>query len=207
MMIRFEEDDSPFFDKYKDIRIKKSHLEFWDQQGKFQCVTFHLADSIPADKRKELLNLKESFLKLNPYPWDKSTEFRYHNLIGRQQEKLLHNGYGSCILKDIKYRNIVEDSLLFYNEEVYNLESYVIMPNHVHLLIQMNGEYLIDDYLERIKRFSATKINKLLNLNGIFWVKENYCRIIRSYEHLKTFRTYIRKNPIFLKRGEFTLRI
>ena len=197
--------ENPFLDRNSDILISSRNLPHWNQFEKFQYITFHTADAIPQKEIKYLLNLKKGFEKINPKPWDKETENRYHKLISSRKENLLDKGVGRCILKYPEYRKIVEDSIIFYHLEKYFILSYVIMPNHVHLLVKTIGNSKIYKTIGSLMRFSARKINEKLKTKGSFWTEEAFDRIVRSEEHLKHCLHYIHNNPKNLKAGEYTL--
>ena len=199
-------DPSLFYNPNAPCTLKEAYLPLLDQQGKLQFVTFRCFDSIPAKQREELKELKLSFEKTHSKPWDKKTLISYRKLIGAREEQLLDAGYGRCLLKYTGYRQIVEDSLLYFNEIRYDLHSYVIMPNHVHILLVMLGENKIEDALESMKRFSARLINEKAALHGKYWDGQNYCRLIRNQNHYDIVRSYINSNPRFLKEGEYTLK-
>lgn len=199
-------DPSLFYDPFGDFRGKDSYLPLLDQQGKLQFVTFRCIDSIPAKRRQELIFWKQNFEKFNPKPWSKETIKTYRGWIGKREEELLHNGYGKCLLRKPEIRNILDDCLLYFNKKRFDLHSYVLMPNHVHMLLVMVDKYIIEDTIESIKRFTGRLINKLSGERGKFWDGQNYCRLIRNQDHYEYTRNYINKNPVYLRRGEFTLR-
>lgn len=82
------------------------------------------------------------------------------------------------------------------NKYHFSIENYVIMGNHVHLLI-LPG---IDENLSRIMQWVlsgfAKAYNKRFNRSGHFWGERFFSRIIESFfDYLNTF-DYIDKNPI-----------
>ena len=196
--------ESPYLDFNKEIRIKEQHLILWDQIGKIQHATFHLNDSIPVEERKYLKSIKESFLKLNPKPWDPDTQKRYYRLIGKRQDTLLDKGLGKCFFRNPDLRKILEDSIKSYHENSFFLISCVIMPNHVHMLLIMEPGLDIEKVLGNLKRYVATAINKKIGRKGEMWYKENYCRLMRSKEHYNFTLSYIKENPKYLHKGEFS---
>ena len=63
-------------------------------------------------------------------------------------------------------RNILFNSILFHNNKKYKLYAFVIMPDHVHLLLQPlekrnNSFYSLAEILHSIKSYSANQINKM----------------------------------------------
>lgn len=78
----------------------------------------------------------------------------------------------------------------------FSIENYVIMGNHVHLLIVPG----IDENLSRIMQWVlsifAITYNKRFNRSGHFWGERFFSRVIESFfDYLNTFG-YIDRNPI-----------
>ncbi|NCO00410.1 MAG: hypothetical protein GW906_01070 [Epsilonproteobacteria bacterium] len=75
---------------------------------------------------------------------------------------------------------------------LYELISFVIMPNHIHLLFKQ--EKSLPETLRVIKSKSAREINKLLKRSGKLWASEYYDKVIRDEEHFVKVYTYIKNN-------------
>ena len=77
----------------------------------------------------------------------------------------------------------------------YHLRAYVIMPNHIHLLI--DPQLPLQRIMKSIKGVSARNANRILNHTGKpFWQDESYDHWVRSEEELGTIRRYIELNPV-----------
>ena len=77
----------------------------------------------------------------------------------------------------------------------YELEAYVVMANHVHLLIQ--PRIAPDRLLKSLKGASAREANRLLNRTGEpFWRKESYDHWVRNQSEFEKIRRYIENNPV-----------
>ena len=82
------------------------------------------------------------------------------------------------------------------------LFNWVIMPNHVHILIQplvnpKTGKYFqLEKILHSIKSYTSTEANKMLGKQGLFWQHESYDHIIRSEEEFYRIWKYINYNPV-----------
>lgn len=197
-----------FFDPDADIDIKDGgNLPHWHQDGKIQFVTFRLADSLPANVTHELKSKVEEFRKLHPQPWSDNVLRKYWNIIGPMEERLLDKGYGSGVLKIKEIRDIVKNAILYQDGIDYNIIAFVIMPNHVHLLIQLFEDKTLSKILHSVKRFTAYSINKLLNQQGQLWLNESFDRIVRSQKHLDHCIRYIKENPQHLSSDQFELYI
>ncbi|MDE5687827.1 MAG: transposase [Paramuribaculum sp.] len=188
--------DNPFLDTTDDIEMRSGgNLPHWHQNGKIQYVTFRLADSLPQTKIRELNELTSNFEHCHPKPWDEATKLEYSKLLGPVEERLLHNGYGRCVLRNECCRKILSEAIKKCDRINYRVIAYVIMPNHVHLLIQLYGDNKLEKIMHSIKRHSARKINELLGFSGTLWLKESFDRLGRSDDHLKHCISYIKSNP------------
>ena len=77
----------------------------------------------------------------------------------------------------------------------YDLIAYVIMPNHVHLLIQ--PRIAPDRLLKSLKGATAREANRLLGRTGEpFWQKESYDHWVRNRNEFQKIRAYIEDNPV-----------
>lgn len=196
----------PFLDWSEDIKRRYGiHLPHWHQSGKVQFVTFRLADSLPQSKIRDLLKIKADFEARYPKPWNDEVKQLYYGYVGPVSERLLDNGYGSCILKYPELRRFLTESFFYADGERYNLWAYVIMPNHIHVLMSdILGED-VNDILKSIKQYSANRMNKLLHRRGELWMHENFDRLVRSESHFEYCVDYIINNPKHIKPGEYEL--
>ena len=77
----------------------------------------------------------------------------------------------------------------------YRLHAWVVMPNHIHLLLTPNIEPSI--VLRKLKGTSAREANQLLDLTGQpFWQAESYDHLVRSQAEFKRIEHYIIQNPV-----------
>ena len=77
----------------------------------------------------------------------------------------------------------------------YEVHAWVIMPNHVHLLITplVSGSRLLGS----LKSSSAKRANVLLGRTGRpFWQDESYDHLVRNDEEFGRIRRYIENNPV-----------
>ena len=195
-----------YLNKKEYVHITKGHkLPHWYQKGKTQFVTFRLADSLPQSKIEEYQLLKEQWTKEHPQPWTKTEQEEYDKHIGIHLNKWLDDGLGSCVLKRADVRKCLEEALAFYDGKEYNIHAYVIMPNHVHILLTPIGDVNVVDILGRVKGYSAKKINQTIGSSGELWQKDMFDRIVRSDENFNAIIEYIRTNPANLPDGCYSL--
>lgn len=159
----------------------RGYLPHFDRPGSLQFITYRLADSIP---RELILQLRE---RLRHRP---RAEYRSHI------EALLDRGFGACVLRQPPLAAIVEDSFLHFDGKRYWLLAWCIMPNHVHVLIQLREDWLLPKVIQSWKRFSARSINLELGRSGQFWEPEYFDRVMRDEDHIRNTIEYIEDNPV-----------
>ena len=186
---------TPYFDKHDCEHLRwATRLPHWHQDDKYVFVTFRLADSLPQAKLRVLQEEKELWIKKHPKPWDVEDENDYYDKFVSKIDEWLDSNYGECLLKYPQNRKITEDALLFFDGERYNLKAFVVMPNHVHLLMQLKKGINIENVMRSIKSFTAKQINKVMHRSGRLWQSEYFDRIIRSEDHYKNVLKYIVAN-------------
>ena len=104
-------------------------------------------------------------------------------------------------------RDRVEESFLHFEGQRYDLERFVIMPNHVHLLIQMRRGFTLRKQLTETMRYSGRRVNTFLKQDGVFWQSEPFDHVVRSEAQFEYLQRYISENPqkAGLSEGEYSL--
>jgi len=111
-------------------------------------------------------------------------------------DRLLDAGrYSPTYLQRPEIAAIVRDSILYGAKANYDLHAWVIMPNHVHLLITPRTD--VSSFLRRLKGYSTRQANKRLEQTGqTFWQDESYDHPVRSAEEFRNIGRYILLNPV-----------
>lgn len=91
---------------------------------------------------------------------------------------------GSCALRDPKCREVVSESLQHLGAIFCHLHSFVIMPNHVHVLLISREEVTLKKIMVGTKKYTARLINLRLEREREFWFRSYFDRIIRDPDHL-----------------------
>ena len=76
----------------------------------------------------------------------------------------------------------------------YRLHGYIVMPNHVHVLMELFRGDDLAKVVQSWKSFTAKEINRIIGSSGKVWMAEYYDRLIRNVEHYDNTLRYIRKN-------------
>ncbi len=187
-------EDARYFTPFLPLEIAKRHLPHWEQEGVTYFVTFRLADALPKKKLEQWKSEREQWLKTHEEPYSSQEMEEYSELFSERINQWLDTGSGSCLLADQGNARIVEDAFHHFDGERYHLGSYIIMPNHIHVLITPTPGYTLPSILHSWKSFTANKINEQRGRSGPVWQDESYDHIVRSPEQLKFYTQYIQKN-------------
>jgi type I restriction enzyme R subunit len=208
------------FDEHGDVRFY-SHgiLPHWRQAGCTYFVTFRLADSVPEPVLQELEQERIRWLNshgVDPrdQAWKESfailpAQVRrlYEQTIGRLLNTALDKCHGSCVLRNPVIATKLAKALDYFHGQRVLTGDYVVMPNHVHVLLTPLDGFELEDILQSIKSYSANEINRALNRDGNLWQRESYDHIVRDAAQLEAFQNYISANPLKanLREGEYIL--
>ena len=90
---------------------------------------------------------------------------------------------------------MLTDALRHRHETDYNLHSWVIMANHVHILI--TPHIPVSTLMHSLKRFTARQANKILGHTGhSFWQEESYDRLVRNEKEFNRMSLVHRNEPL-----------
>lgn len=189
------------------VQHAKRNLPHWTCPNGTYSVTFRTADSIPRKLQLKWKDHKSKFIKQHPKPWNDDIETAYRESITEKMETLLDKGYGGCYLKDPQWRPIVSGALKHFNHTRYHLETYVIMPNHVHVLFSPTPGSALHSILHSWKSYTGHELCKACGCKAPFWMEENWDTLVRSTGQFLRVREYIKSNPekAHLQRGQYEL--
>jgi REP element-mobilizing transposase RayT len=198
----------PSSDSSPEITKTHRNLPHWTKDNATYWITFRLADSLPQEKLNLWKAERDAWVRLHPEPWDEERWNEYNERFSERLENWLDAGAGECPLRRPEVRAIFENCLRHFDGQRYDLIDWVIMPNHVHLLIRPRNGQSLSKILQGIKGVSAKDCNALLGRTGqTFWQEESYDHIVRSQAQLDHFARYIAENPVKakLREGEYTV--
>ncbi|WP_156345582.1 transposase [Verrucomicrobium spinosum] len=115
----------------------------------------------------------------------------------RMIERYLDQGAGACWLQRPEVAQMAVEALKHFNGIRYELDEWVIMPNHIHLVLLPLANHSLSSILHSRKRLIAREANKLIGKTGeSFWQPESYDHWIRSDEEMARIKEYVRQNPV-----------
>ena len=159
---------------------QRGYLPHCDVPGVTQFVTFRLADALPASRRSE---------------WEALLKIRSERERRLELEAYLDRGAGNCWLARGQIAALTENALRHFDGERYQLQAWVVMPNHVHVLVDI-WQTPLAAVMQSWKRFIAREANRLLGREGTLWEREYWDTRIRDEEHLRKAARYVEANPV-----------
>jgi putative transposase len=170
-------------------------------------ITWRLAFSLPASVLKKISQMKAEFEQsITDLSADYQEMQRYQYQI--KQFKWYDAQLNDIALPDILKRKeaaeSVREALEYYHNNRYELIAYCIMPNHVHVVVQLLMDekgvlFPLSKITQNWKRYSARQINQLLQRSGSFWQAESYDHVIRNDKEFNQFILYTLENPVKAK--------
>jgi putative transposase len=154
-------------------------LPHWNVIGQQMFVTFRLHDSLPANRvfPPERLTTGKAFVAM---------------------DRILDTARtGPLYLRQPEVASVIVTALHAGDRQFgrYQLHSFVVMPNHVHLLI--TPHVLACRLIGPLKGFTAHEANDILARSGRrFWQDESYDHLVRSNAEFDRIRAYIENNPV-----------
>lgn len=150
----------------------RGYLPHFDGGEIVQFITWRLCDSLP---QKVLQRFNEELSTRGAENLTRETLI----LV----DEYLDKGIGSRHLRRRDVAEMVRDALLHHAGKMYILLAWVIMPNHVHLLLRPLAGKPLDKIIHSLKSFTAHEANKMMNRQGKFWMREYFDRYIRDFDH------------------------
>jgi putative transposase len=104
--------------------------------------------------------------------------------------------FGPLWLREEKIAEIVKREILEVAQRGwYVARSFVVMPNHVHPLLDPKVE--LKRIIQAIKGRSAKACNEALGRQGLlFWQQESFDHWVRNAESFGKIKGYIERNPV-----------
>lgn len=157
------------------------NLPHWLPEGKHLFVTWRLHGSLPQAVLEKLR---------------KDMEQEEGKRFVRFDGELDRAAFGPLWLREQKIAGIVQREILGTTQRGWCLtHSFVVMPNHVHLLLEPKVE--LEKIMQAIKGRSAKACNEVLGRQGLpFWQQESFDHWVRSAESFARIHAYIERNPV-----------
>ena len=162
----------------------RRNLPHWHPEGRELFLTWRLHGSLPAGYQQKP--------KQNGLPGASAGRA----FLGTDRA-LDRAAAGPVWLKDPSIARCVVDALNYGQNELklYELSAYVIMPNHLHLLLRPHAP--LARITNVLKGYTARMANQILGRTGkAFWQDESFDRWVRDAADSQRIVRYIEWNPV-----------
>ncbi|HEY3319811.1 MAG TPA: PfkB family carbohydrate kinase [Planctomycetota bacterium] len=92
-------------------------------------------------------------------------------------------------------RSLVVSALMHFNSQRYTLIAYVIMGDHVHVIVQPTKAHTLESIVQSWKSYTANRMQHESGRQGAVWEHEYYDRILRNDSEFYEKLDYIQNNP------------
>ncbi len=92
-------------------------------------------------------------------------------------------------------RTVVSQAIRHFDGQRYNIAAFVVMDDHVHVLLSLDGTHQLSAIVHSWKTFTAHSIQRSRGKRGSTWQDEYFDRIIRSEREFIDKANYIFSNP------------
>src|SRR5579871_4807809 len=179
-------------------RSYQRHLPHQIPGGAVIFLTWCLKGAVPR-RMIEILRRERTRLEQQPAKIDESPghqNLRASKLLFAMADRELDSAAdGPTHLKDPAAAKTVEDSILFGTPKRYDLYSWCVMVNHVHVLFKPHEE--LSKITQGLKGFTAREINAQQNARGrSLWQDESYDHWARNEEEVLRIIEYVENNPV-----------
>ena len=163
----------------------RGYIPHADIGGSIQHVIFRLADSLPAAALGDLARRRAGVAPVQA------------NLLTRAWiDDALDRGHGSCVLQRQDVATIVCSCLRHFDDQRYRLHAWVVMPNHVHVVVEQVPGRSLSAIVQGWKCVSSRQIGSVLGTCGRVWQPGYYDRLVRGDADLVRVVNYVHGNPV-----------
>jgi REP element-mobilizing transposase RayT len=182
-----------------EVHIRQgANLPHWTTEDGIYSVTFRLADSLPQSVLKSYIRERDEISRITKKQereLSNDEKMRLQELYSDKVERFLDAGYGECWLREDSVADCVSSAITCFDGDRYKLYAWCIMPNHVHAVVQPNGNNTLEKIVHSWKSFTANKANSIVGRKGSFWQVEYFDHLIRSPQDFISTIEYVWLNP------------
>jgi adenine-specific DNA methylase/REP element-mobilizing transposase RayT len=93
-------------------------------------------------------------------------------------------------------RSLVASALRHFEGSRYKLLAYVVLNDHVHVLVEPLSGHTLTKITHAWKSFTAHELQREFGRQGVIWQDESFDRIVRDESELQEKAQYIQDNPL-----------
>lgn len=190
-------------------------LPHWQPGNRSIFVTTRLYGSIPAIELRNMMSdlelLEKEMISRNLPQDHRSLELarhRFAHLEGALNQAIRSTSAATWLRQPAIAGVVVRDAFYFWDNQRYKRQRYVIMPNHIHLVLRplpmaksdtsanRPQEWSLARIMQGLKGFTAREANRILGRQGPFREEENFDHWIGDEAEEERIRLYVDRNPV-----------
>jgi len=167
------------FDLKGRLLIYEHCRPHWSQAGAVVFITFRTHDSVPREVIERWDREKQQWLRQRGRDtgahWSVIVQTlsardraEFQKTFNRCREAFLDSCHGRCLLKRPELAKIVADSLLHFDGQRYRVSDFVVMPNHVNLLVVFSTAEAMKEKCDSWLHYTVYRINQASTKRGSF---------------------------------------
>ena len=160
----------------------------YNDKRDFYFVTMHLRDALPEHVREEWQSEQERLQGMVASgSLGEEERKQFGTLLEEWFDKFLDAGEGSALMLDDHLAKFVDEALRQYDAARYRLHAWVIMPNHIHAVIEPAEGYRMAEVLQLWRATIDKRIAGARGKEVSLWEPEFYSSRIRSQEDYERY--------------------
>lgn len=188
------------------------NLPHYQPPGSTLFVTFRLANSMPKEALLKLQAERERVKVIlsritDPQERVERAYREQRRFFGKWDNVLDSRSTGPIWLQDARIAELMIESMYYRDGQVYDLEAFCVMPNHVHMVFtplpdtsktetDEKSYHALPAIMHSLKLYTAGQANKILEREGNFWQHENYDHVVRDEAEWRRIVEYVLNNPV-----------
>ncbi len=93
-------------------------------------------------------------------------------------------------------KDVIASALRYFDKQRYDLFAFVVMPDHVHVLVTLKNGFLLHQIVHTWKSYSAYQLQRDFYRRNCIWQDEYFDRIVRDQDEFNEKAQYILNNPL-----------
>lgn len=206
------------------LYLYQRRLPHWQPEGAIVFLTWRLYGSLPQEALQRLEAERLLLLKQPKRSGESPRQMALRHskrLFALADVLLAQNRLPPQWLAEDCLAQLIVDALFFHHQRLYTLMAYVIMSNHVHVLLRPLEEEVqpgnsglgesedaqtgksaprstpLRRITRSLKGYTAREANRILARTGqTFWQDESYDHWVRDEAELRRVLTYIEGDPV-----------
>ena len=190
----------------------RRYLPHWQPPGAVIFVTYRLFGSLPTQVLAQLAEERQQLSKEPPCAGESRRDRALREgkrLFALADDALDSARTGPRWLERADVAKLIVENIFHHAGQKLRLWAFVVMPNHVHILLEPLtiskhlGHKLNDvDFvalpriMHSLKSYTAKRANNLLNREGTFWQEESFDHWVRNDNEFARVIAYIENNPV-----------